>query len=63
MILGIDHLSFNTRDKKRFEEKIFNYKKLYNVKALNHKEKNKFISKKLSITVWVFILLKEIYLQ
>ncbi len=47
MILGIDHLSLNTGNKKKFEEKIFNYKKLYNVKALNHKEKNKFISKKI----------------
>ena len=47
MIIGLDHLSLNFVEKKKFHRQIFNYKKVYGVKSLNHKEKNKFISKKI----------------
>ena len=47
MILGLDHLSLNCREKKFYKKKILNYNKLYDIKALNHKEKKKFISKKI----------------
>ena len=46
MILGLDHLSLNTKDKKGFEKKIFRYEKVYDLYATNHKEKKFFLHKK-----------------
>tara|TARA_B100000886_G_C20228368_1_gene409459 strand:+ start:88 stop:690 length:603 start_codon:yes stop_codon:yes gene_type:complete len=47
MILGLDHISLNTKDKKDFKKKFFRYDKVYEKYALNHKEKKLFLKKKI----------------
>jgi hypothetical protein len=45
MILGLDHVSINGKNKKEFQKFIFCYDKMYCLRSFNHKEKNLFISR------------------
>ncbi len=47
MILGLDHLSLNTKDKKNFKKNFFQYNKVYEEYAPNHKEKKLFLYKRI----------------
>ena len=43
MIVGLDHLSLNVKNKKIFNKGIAKYQKIYKKKKINHKEKKKFL--------------------
>ncbi|MDB9936484.1 hypothetical protein OAD13_00365 [Candidatus Pelagibacter sp.] len=43
MIIGLDHLSLNLKNKESFKKKIKDYEKIFEEKKLNHKEKKIFL--------------------
>ena len=45
MIVGLDHLSLNVKNKATFKKGIARYQKIYEEKKNNHKEKKKFLRK------------------